>query len=222
MVTVGSNSDALVLKPRLRGRLHEAAFVVSVPAAAILVTLAPSSEARVAAGIFSVSLAVMFGVSAAYHCGTWSAEARSRMKRLDHSSIFLLIAASYTPFCLLAVHAPGSWLVLAVVWGGAVAGIAIKNSRIDGLHRVTGALYVSLGWAAILAAPAMIGVLTSAELVLVVAGGLLYTTGAAVFATGRPDPSPAWFGYHEVWHAFTIAAAACHYAAVMLVVLGAR
>jgi hemolysin III len=188
----------------------------------VLVALAPSSEARIAAGIFSLSLAAMFGVSAAYHCGTWSAEARSRMKRLDHSSIFLLIAASYTPFCLLAVHPPGSWLVLAVVWGGAVAGIAIKNSRIDGLHRVTGALYVSLGWAAILAAPAMIGVLTPAELVLVVVGGLLYTTGAAVFATGRPDPSPEWFGYHEIWHAFTIAGAACHFAAVTMVILGAR
>jgi hemolysin III len=188
----------------------------------VLVALAPTARARVAACIFGGSLAVMFGISAAYHLGDWSPLRRSWLKRLDHSSIFVLIAASYTPFCLLVARPPWSWLALSSVWIGAAAGIAVKNARIDGLHRATGALYICLGWVALLLAPAMVGRLSPAVLVLVVTGGVLYTVGAIVFARGRPDPSPEWFGYHEVWHAFTIAAAACHLAAVSVLVLGAR
>jgi hemolysin III len=215
-------SDAVLAKPKFRGRLHEAAFILSVPAGLVLVALAPTPKARLAAAIFGGSLAVTFGVSAAYHIGDWSPVGRSLLKRLDHSSIFVLIAASYTPFCLLVARPPWSWLALSSVWIGAAAGIVVKNSRIDGLHRATGALYICLGWVALLIAPAVVGRLSPAVLALVVTGGLLYTAGAIVFARGRPDPSPEWFGYHEVWHAFTIAAAACHLAAVALVVLAVR
>ncbi|MFL5767163.1 MAG: hemolysin III family protein [Actinomycetota bacterium] len=215
-------SAVVTQNPRLRGRLHQAAFIAAVPAAVTLIVLAPTDRARAAAAVFASSLAVLYGVSAVYHLGDWSPRARPWLKRLDHWMIFVLIAASYTPFCLLVLSSPWSWVFLSMVWAGAAAGIALKSIRIDGFHRASGALYITIGWIGILMAPVMIGRLSPTVLALVVAGGALYTIGACVLATHWPDPSPEWFGYHEIWHAFTIAAAACHLAAVSLVVLAAR
>jgi hemolysin III len=205
--------------PRMRGRLHQVAFFVSVPAGIALVALADTGRARLAATTFAVGLAGVFGASAAYHRVAWTDLARRRMKRLDHSMIFILIAGTYTPFCLLALSGVWSVALLATVWAGAIVGIVLKQVDVDGLSRSSGFLYIALGWAVIVALPEFFDNLSTAGFALVVAGGLLYTLGAIVFATKRPDPNPAVFGYHEIWHAFTAGAGACHYAAVLLLVL---
>ena len=193
------------------------AFFVSIPAGVVLVLLAQSAAARVAAAIYALSLTSLFGASAAYHRVGWSPRASRRMKRLDHSMIFVLIAGSYTPISILVLHGAWSVVILSIAWAGAVLGIALKLARIDGLHLVTGILYMGLGWLATIALPQLVRGMTVPQLVLLVAGGLLYTAGAIVFASKRPDPRPAIFGFHEVWHSFMVAAAACHFAMIALV-----
>jgi hemolysin III len=206
-------------KPRLRGRLHEVAFFVAIPAGLALVVLAPGPVARTAAIIYWLSLLSQFGVSASYHLGRWSARTHERMRRLDHSTIFLLIAGTYTPFCLLALQGTASRVLLAVVWIGAFAGIATKLFRTD-LNVLSGFLYLGLGWAAIFLMPSLIHSLTTVELVLMIVGGLLYSLGALVLATKWPNPFPDTFGFHEIWHAATIGAAACLFAAITLLFVG--
>jgi hemolysin III len=209
-------------KPTWRGRLHQIAFFVSLPMGAALVAAAGTGEAKAGAVVFATSLAGVFGVSAAYHRIEWSDAARGRMKRLDHSMIFVLIAGSYTPFCLLVLD--GAWgpVLLSVVWVGAFVGIVLKLANPDGLQRLTAFLYMGLGWAAIFAAPQLIRGLVPASALLVLSGGLLYTIGAITLARHRPDPNPAIFGYHELWHAFGIGAGLCHWFAILLVVASAR
>ncbi|HET9724349.1 MAG TPA: hemolysin III family protein [Actinomycetota bacterium] len=206
-------------KPRLRGRIHEVAFFISVPAGLALVALADGWTARLAAAVYALSLVAVFGSSAAYHRGNWSPAALRRMKRLDHSMIFVLIAGSYTPIALLVLHGPWAVVILSVVWAGAVAGITLKLVRIDGFSVLTATLYMAMGWFALVAIPQLVNEMPAPALVLTIVGGLLYTAGAIVFALRRPDPAPAVFGYHEVWHAFMVAAAACHFAMVSIVVL---
>ncbi len=208
-------------KPRLRGWFHEVAFFVSVPAGVALVLLAESGPARAAAVLYALSLSAAFGSSAAYHRVGWSTGALRRMKRLDHSMIFVLIAGSYTPVSILVLDGAWSVVMLSVVWAGAAAGIALKLARIDGLHVTTGILYMGLGWLALVALPQLVRGMTRSQIALMVLGGALYTAGAIVFATKRPDPRPATFGFHEVWHAFMVAAAACHFAMIVLLLRGA-
>jgi len=207
--------------PRLRGRLHQVAFFVAVPAGIALVAAAPSALSRLAAAIYAVSLAGLYGTSALYHRLPWSPRARRWMRRLDHSMIFVLIAGTYTPFSLLVLT--GAWRValLSVVWAGAAVGIALKMVRIDGLKAVAATLYIGLGWMVVVASPQILRGLSPVGTVLLVAGGLLYTLGAIVFASRRPDPSPAVFGYHEVWHSMVIGGSLCHFLAVLMVVLTA-
>lgn len=204
--------------PRLRGRIHQVAFLVWLPVGAALVALARGGAARVGAAVYALGLASVFGASAAYHRGAWGAAARRRMKRLDHSMIYVLIAASYTPVALLALHGPWTIAVLATVWAGAALGVVLKLSRIDGFRVATAALYMALGWLAVVALPQLVRGMSTPALGLAVAGGLLYTAGAIVFALRRPDPRPTVFGYHEVWHAFMVSAAACHAAMIALLV----
>ena len=206
----------------MRGTLHEIAFFVSVPAGIALIALANTGKARFAAVIFATGLVGVFGASAAYHRVAWSVPARKRMKRLDHSMIFVLIAGTYTPLCLLALSGAWSVVMLATVWAGAITGIVMKQFNIDGLRRVSGFLYITLGWISIVTLPQLFHSMSGLGFALVVAGGLLYTLGAIVFATKRPDPNPAVFGYHEIWHAFTAGAGLCHYAAVLLLILAVR
>jgi hemolysin III len=203
----------------MRGTLHEIAFFVSVPAGIALIALANTGKARFAAIVFATGLVGVFGASAAYHRVAWSVPARKRMKRLDHSMIFVLIAGTYTPLCLLALSGAWSVVMLATVWAGAVTGIVMKQFNIDGLRRVSGFLYITLGWISIVTLPQLFHTMSVAAFSLVVAGGLLYTVGAIVFAVKRPDPSPAVFGYHEIWHAFTAGAGLCHYSAVLLLII---
>ena len=198
--------------------LHLVAFFVSIPAGVVLVLLAESVASRAAVAIYALSLTAVLGASAAYHRVRWSPKASRRMKRLDHSMIFVLIAGSYTPISVLVLHGTWSLVILSIAWGGAVLGIILKLARIDGLHVVNGILYIGLGWLAAIALPQLIRGMTLSQLLLMVTGGLLYTAGAIVFVSRRPDPRPATFGFHEVWHAFMVAAAACHFAMIALVV----
>lgn len=212
----------MATKPRMRGRLHQIAFFISLPAGVALIAVAGTGEARAGAAVFAASLAGVFGSSAAYHRIPWSDTARRRMKRLDHSMIFILIAGTYTPVCLLGLGGGWGVALLATVWAGAIAGIVLKQVDVDGLHRLTGFLYIALGWTAVIMLPTLFNSVSPATFALVIAGGLLYTLGAIVFARKRPDPNPAIFGYHEIWHAFTAGAGLCHYLAILLLVLAVR
>jgi hemolysin III len=207
--------------PRLRGRLHQVAFFVSIPAGVVVVALARGRAATAVATIYAVGLTAVFGTSASYHRGGWTPSARRWMKRLDHAMIFVLIAGSYTPVTALALHGPWEALMLSLAWAGATIGIALKMVRPDGLRIVTAVLYMALGWLALVALPELLRAMTPPQAILMAAGGILYTVGAVVFALRRPDPRPAVFGYHEVWHAFMVAAAVCHYAMVALVLRAA-
>jgi hemolysin III len=207
-----------VTAPRLRGRLHQVAFLVSIPAGIALVLAAQSRLARLGVLVYALSLTAMFGTSAAFHRLRWSPRARLRMDRLDRTMIYVLIAGSYTPVCLLALR-PG-WRVafLALVWTGAAVGVALVLlwNRHRGIGVVRMVLYLGLGWLSLLILPQLARTLGLGRLALGVAGGLLYTVGAVVLIRRRPDPNPRVFGYHEVWHAFTVAAGACHYALIWL------
>jgi hemolysin III len=205
-------------RPRLRGRLHQIAFLVSIPAGVALVALARGAEARVSAGVFATTLTALFGVSATYHLGQWSARAHRLMKRLDHSMIFLFIAGTYTPVTLLALRPAWGITLLLLAWSGAAVGVLITVMRLDQWHRVGFALYLVLGWLGAIATPQLVHGLSRVELALLVAGGVLYTVGAVVLARKRPDPHPVVFGYHEVWHTFVVGASICHFLLVLLLV----
>ena len=207
-------SNALPVKPRLRGVLHQYAFFVSIVLGATLVVFAPSGHARVAAAIYAFSVSGLLGTSALYHRLTWRPRARAWMRRLDHSMIFVLIAGTYTPFSLLVLHGTLARAVLIVVWAGALGGIVLNLVWVTAPRWLIAAVYVALGWVAVAAMPALADAIGASGVALLMAGGLLYTAGAVIYATQRPDPAPAVFGYHEIFHALVVAAAAAHFAVV--------
>jgi hemolysin III len=205
---------AAAIKPRLRGVLHEAAFAVSLVTGTALVCLAEGGRARTAAVVYAVSVALLFGTSAAYHRGPWRGRSQEIMKRLDHSMIFVLIAGTYTPFALLLLEGTTRWVVFGIVWGGAAVGVILRNTVQRPARWLFVALYLALGWVAVAVLPQLRAAGGWTVVTLLLAGGLLYTLGALVYALRRPDPSPRWFGFHEVFHAFTLAAFVTHYIAV--------
>lgn len=207
--------------PRLRGRIHQFAFWASVPAGIVLVLLASGPAETAVAVIYAASLSAVFGSSAAYHRGAWSERSRRWMRRLDHSMIFVLIAGSYTPISVLVLDGTWEAVLLSLVWTGAAVGVTMKMVKPHGLSITSAILYMGLGWLALVALPQLVRGMTTAETILMISGGLLYTAGAIVFASKRPDPSPSTFGYHEIWHAFMVAAATCHYAMILLVLRSA-
>jgi hemolysin III len=204
------------VKPRLRGVLHQYAFFASLASGTLLVLLATTTKASVAAAIYAASVSALFGVSALYHRITWTTPARRRMRRLDHAMIFLLIAGTYTPVGLLVLQGRLATVVLAVVWGGAAAGIALELAWTTAPRWLGGTVYLALGWVAVVAMPQLFARLGVAGGLLIVAGGLVYSAGAAVYALRRPDPAPAVFGYHEVFHLLVIAGVAAHFLAISL------
>jgi hemolysin III len=209
-----------VPKPRLRGVSHQWAFFVSLVTGAALVLSAPTGKATLAAAIYAATVAGLFGASALYHRITWaSAAARRWMRRLDHSMIFLLIAGTYTPFALLSLDGTIATVILIAVWTGAVAGIIMKLFWIDAPKWLVALTYVLLGWVAVAAFPELLADLGVTATALVAVGGFLYTVGAVVYARKRPDPVPTVFGYHEVFHALVIAAAAVQFAVVAFYVV---
>lgn len=218
---VASEAIAAV-KPKLRGVSHQWAFVVSLFLGAGLIVAADTPQATLAVAIYAVSLSALLGTSALYHRVNWSRpDVRRWMRRLDHSMIFFLIAGTYTPFALLVLDGPLADAILVAVWGGALAGAAVEMVWIEHPKWVAALIYMSLGWVAAVAFPGMWGEMGVAGTLLVVAGGLLYTVGAVVYATQRPDPNPRVFGYHEVFHALVIAAAAAHFSAIAFFALPA-
>ena len=207
--------DALPVKPRLRGVSHQWAFFVALVAGVVLVIVAPSGRATLAATIYAISVAAMFGASALYHRIDWkSGSARRWMRRLDHSMIYVLIAGTYTPFALLVLDGGLARAILITVWSGAALGIALKMLWPDTPKWLTAAVYVALGWVAVAAFPQLAGEIGVLGMALLAGGGLLYTAGAVVYALRRPDPAPAVFGYHEIFHVLVIAAALLQYVAV--------
>ncbi len=200
-----------VEKPLLRGLSHEIAAGFALAAWLLLASRATPGKALAAAHVYGVSLFTLFAISAAYHRPTWSPRARLVMRRLDHSAIFLLIGGTYTPFCLLLPGAHGLPL-LGVVWGGAIAGVLQSALWVRAPKPLVAALYVLLGWVVIPVLPALRAALGAGAVAVLAGGGAAYTLGAVVYAVRRPDPFPRIFGYHEVFHALVIAAAACHFA----------
>ncbi|MGI8622894.1 MAG: PAQR family membrane homeostasis protein TrhA [Solirubrobacteraceae bacterium] len=214
---VGMVPPAFV-KPRLRGVSHQYAFFLAAALGAGLVLLAEGARARVGATVYAIGVCGLFGISALYHRRCWSPAAARWMRRADHSMIFCFIAASYTPFALLVLHGTLAIVLLAVVWGGALAGIVMKFVWLDAPDWLGALLYVLLGWTAVAAAPALYGALGPLRIGLLALGGLLYTAGAVVYARQRPDWDPAVFGYHELFHVLVIAAAGVHFTVIAGVV----
>lgn len=198
-------------KPSLRGVSHLVAFFVALVAGPLLVASAATSLARWTTSIYAVSLVLLFGCSALLHRGHWSDRTRPWFRRLDHSMIFVFIAGTYTPVSALALEGGFARVILTAVWLGAIAGVLVTVFWIDSPRWVTSGCYVVVGWIAVLAIPALWSALGAGRFALLAGGGVLYTVGAVVYARKRPDPIPAVFGYHEVFHALVIAAVICHY-----------
>jgi len=208
-------------RPRLRGVFHQYAFFAAVLAGTILVLRAPTAAAAAAAAVYAASVCGLFGVSALYHRITWTPPVRRWLRHLDHAMIFLLIAGTYTPVGLLVLKGPLAVSVLVVVWSGAAVGIALNLGWRQAPKWVGVAVYVALGWVAVVALPQLVEHLGVAGTVLLLGGGLAYSAGALVYARRRPDPAPAVFGYHEVFHLLVVVGVAAHFAAITLAVVAA-
>jgi len=214
----GAGTEISVFKPLLRGWMHLVCFFLAIPAGIAVIALATSPRARVGAAIYAVGLVALFGVSGAYHRGPWSPTWRRNMQRLDHATIFVMIAGSYTPLCLLVLDTWVAVTLLVVAWTGAAIGgvLAYSNSNMSRLIR--NGLYIAMGWFAMIATPQLVAGLSTAELTLVAVGGGLFTLGALGLATRWPDPFPRVSGYHEVWHTLVVAAVVCQFVALASVI----
>jgi hemolysin III len=217
----GVSVDATIEpRPRLRGLLHAAAFVVSLIVGAAFVVYSPAGHGF-AAAVFAVAVSLMLGTSALYHRVTWSPRRRLWARRADHAAVFLLIAGTYTPVALIGLHGAWRTSILAVVWAGALAATLTKLCWVRAPKWLSVVIGLSLGWVAIVALPQLARTEGIAPLALLVVGGVAYTVGAIVYARRRPDPIPHVFGYHELFHALTIVALSCQYAAIAIFIVGA-
>jgi hemolysin III len=208
------------VKPRLRGFLHQWAFVVSLVSGSVLVALAPAGRPRLAASIYSLSVTLLFGTSALYHRRTWAPRPRSLMKRLDHAMILVLIAGSYTPIAMLLLpRSTGRWM-LWTVWVGAALGVIVRMLWLRAPRWAALPPYLLVGAVALLALPPLLRHGGVAALVLMLSGGLIYVVGAVIYAIKRPDPRPAVFGYHELFHLLTLVAGAAMYIVNSMAVYG--
>jgi hemolysin III len=205
-----------VVKPRLRGWLHTAAAPIALAAGIILVSLAPTSLGRLGGAVFLVASVLLFGTSGLYHRGTWRQPWEGVLRRLDHANIYVFIAATYTPLALLLLTGSSRVVLLSLVWSAALGGMIFRLCWLSAPRWLYTALYLVMGWAAVGWLGAFLAAGGPAVLILILAGGACYTAGAVVYGGRRPDPSPAWFGFHEIFHACTIAGFACHYTAISL------
>ncbi len=213
MVLAMREPDEMV--PALRGVLHAYAFWFALGAAAVLVAIAPAAEARVAAAVYGAGLCLLFAASGLYHRWRWDPRWRPVLRRIDHSAIYVFIAATTTPVALLALDGTLRTALLAVVWAGALAGVVLSVAWITAPRALAAASYLAIGWAGAMAFPALPDRLPATPIVLLALGGLLYTIGAVIYAMRRPNPWPRVFGFHEVFHALVVAAAAAHYVAMV-------
>ena len=210
------------IKPRLRGWLHLGAVPLAVAAGVVLVALSPDGIGRVGAVVFAVTSVLLFTMSAVYHTGTWAVRTRGVLQRIDHATIFLLIAGTYTPFALLSLDSDDARVLLAIVWASALLGIRLRALWTSGPRWAYVPIYVGIGWASAFwlgdfATGAGIAVFT-----LMLVGGLLYSLGAMVFSLQRPNPLPRWFGFHEVFHSLTIVAFGVHYVGISMATYALR
>ncbi|MFT4261827.1 MAG: hemolysin III family protein [Nocardioides sp.] len=217
------------VKPRLRGWIHAASVPLILAAGIVLIALAPAGRARIGAVVFSLCAVMLFAVSAVYHRGRWRERSQAFLKRWDHANIFLLIAGSYTPFSLLLLDGAARTLLLSVVWGGAILGVGFRILWTEAPRWLYVPIYIALGWAAIFFIPAFFDGATAlglgigiAVFTLICVGGTLYTLGGVVYGLQRPDPWPRWFGFHEVFHVFTILAFTAHYTGISLATYALR
>ena len=207
------------VKPRLRGWLHAGVFPLALAAGIVLICLAPTTGSAVACTIFAVSSWLLFGVSGIYHTGRWGPRWKSILRRFDHTNIFLIIAGTYTPVSVTLLRHGSAELLLSLVWAGALIGIGFRMFWLSAPRWVYVPCYIALGWAAVFFMPQLLHTGGAAVVTLIIVGGVLYSVGAVVYALKRPDFSPRWFGFHELFHAFTVAAFCCHYIAVAISVL---
>jgi hemolysin III len=203
------------LVPRLRGVSHVVAFFLALAAASVLVALAPGGAATSAVAVYGAGMVALFGGSALYHRWPGPIRFKPLLRRIDHGTIFVFIAASYTPVALLLLHGAVAWVIMIGGWAGALLGVAFSLGWIDAPRPLVVGSYLALGWLAVIAVPQLVHVLDPVPLALFAAGGILYSTGAIVYARRRPDPWPRTFGFHEVFHGLVIAAAALHYVAMI-------
>src|SRR5688572_6931425 len=211
---VADPAGSAPVKPLLRGWMHLVCFFLAIPAAVLVIALAGSGRGRVGAVVYAIGLVALFGVSGLYHRLRWSDARRRLMQKLDHGTIFVMIAGSYTPVCLMVLDGWVRWTMLAIAWTGAAVGFLLAFTGGKASRVVRSTLYIGLGWAAVAAVPQMWGNMSITELVLIAVGGVLFTVGSVFLLTRWPDPFPRVFGYHEVWHALVVAAVACHFVAI--------
>ncbi|MEO9325671.1 hemolysin III family protein [Nocardioides sp. C4-1] len=229
--TIGDRAEQAIaaVKPRLRGWLHLGTAPLALAGGIVLICLAPTTATKIGAALFTASALLLFGVSAIYHTGTWSPRTWAFLRRFDHANIFLLIAGSYTPFSIILLEGTSRTLLLSAVWGGALLGVGFRIFWTDAPRWLYVPIYIALGWAAVFFIPALydgaidlglgIGI---AVFVLICTGGLLYTFGGVVYGFKRPNPWPRWFGFHEVFHTFTVLAFAAHYVGVSMATYALR
>lgn len=216
---VGDAVEAVVetLKPRLRGWVHAGVAPVVLVAAVVLVVMSPTPAARWSNAVFGVSAVLLFGTSAVYHRGTWSPRVAGVLRRLDHTNIFLIIAGTYTPLAVLLLPAPTARTLLLVVWSGALLGLLARVFWLDAPRWVYVPIYLALGWVAVGFFPQFWATGGPAVVTLIAVGGLAYTVGAIVYGMKRPNPSPRWFGFHEIFHVLTVVGCGTHLAAIAIV-----
>jgi hemolysin III len=203
------------LVPRLRGVSHAVAFIVALAAAIVIIVVAPGGVATPALAVYGAGLVALFGGSALYHRWPGPMRFKPLLRRIDHGTIFVFIAASYTPVTLIVMHGTIAWLMLVGAWAGALVGVGFSLGWIDAPRSLVVGSYLALGWLAALALPQLWEALGALPLGLLAAGGILYSLGALVYARQRPDPWPRTFGFHEVFHALVIAGAATQYIAIV-------
>jgi len=206
-----------LVKPKLRGWLHAGMFPAVLVSGVALTAFAQSTRGRIACAIFTVTACALFGVSALYHRGNWGPRGSGILRRLDHANIFLIIAGTYTPLTILLLPGATSELLLWLVWAGALAGIAFRVFWVGAPRWLYTPCYIALGWVAIFFMPDFLRTGGVAVMVCVIVGGVLYSTGAAIYGFKRPNPSPRWFGFHEVFHSLTLAGFIVHYVGISLV-----
>ena len=209
------------IKPHLRGWLHAGMAPVALVLGIVLVSLSPA-EYRWAAALYSLTAVMLFGVSAVYHRFAWSPRTTKLLKRLDHSNIFLIIAGSYTPFAVVLLPREQERTLLILVWTGAILGVLFRVFWVGAPRWLYTPIYIALGWVAVFYLPAFWAAGGPAVVILLAVGGLCYSAGGIVYALKRPNPSPTWFGFHEIFHALTLAGFITQYIAVSLVLYSAR
>lgn len=206
------------IRPTWRGWIHAATFPIAIAGGIVLIVLAQGTAAKWACAVFMATSLLLFGNSALYHRFDWSPRTRAVLKRIDHANILLLIAGTYTPIAVLALPTDKAILLLSLVWGGAILGILFRVFWIDAPRWLYVALYLVLGWAAVMYMFDLFQA-NAAMMILVIVGGVLYTVGAVVYALKRPNPWPGHFGFHEIFHVCTVLAFLCHWTACLLIAL---